>query len=169
MNQKDTSGRQAKAKFLFAPGHFLSSISLLGHQPYCDRSHTAKLPLRLVPSMCSDLCWPPAFSSSSSTGQQEVSCCDQSPAQCFYLDSGLLGPVTLKPLSGQVWWPHYVGMRIWPSPFPGFLEPVLKRRFPQTLCLMSLPVPVQVCPSQRGHIGKQLCWFQGLKTGLPLS
>lgn len=151
VGEDESRAHLRKAKFLFAPGHFLSSISLLGHQSYCDRSHPAKLPPTLGPSVCSDVSWPPTFSSSTFTGQQEVSCCGQSPTQCytnhdiFYLDSGLLGAATLQPLSGQVW-SHCVGMRIWPSPLPGFLEPVLKPRFPQTFCLLSSPGPVQVCP-----------------------
>lgn len=128
--EDESRGHLRKAKFLLAPSHFLSSIILLGHQPYCDRSHPAKLPLTLGPSMCSDVSWPPTFSSSTFVGQQEVSCCGQSPVQCytsqdiFYLDSGLLEVAALQPLSGQAW-PHCVDMRIWPSPFPGFLEPVL--------------------------------------------
>lgn len=128
MNQRDTSGKQnfSLLKVIFYP------VSLLGHQPYCDRSHSAKLPLRLVPSMYTDICGPPT-SPAPCTGQQEVSCCGQRPTQCytshdmFYLDSGLLGAVILQPLLAQVW-PHCVGVRIWSSPFTSFLELVLEPR-----------------------------------------
>lgn len=58
-------GRPQKGKVtLWPPGHFLLSIILLRHQPYCNRSHTAKMPLRLMPSLSSELYWPLRFSSS---------------------------------------------------------------------------------------------------------